>query len=136
MNKVFQQKEVVEFIENADLKHQEIIRKLIEIVIESNPELACAIKWQQLTFALNNDFHHWICAIKKTKSSVNLNFHFGSYLIDNSNLLIAQTSKFLRQMKFCQINELNKAVITDFVQQAINKLPEFKATWKEVNKGS
>jgi len=93
-----------------------------------------AIKWQQLTFTLNNDFHHWICAIRINKNNITLNFHFGSYLNDNLNLLIAQKSNFLRQLKFNGLSDLKQEIIIDFVRQAVNKLPEFKATWKDVSK--
>lgn len=114
-----------------DESQREIVNKLMETILACNEYLNCEIKWRQLVFAVNDDFHHWICSINPTKKYVGLNFHFGSYLTDNTNILKAGTSKFLRQIQLTDLSQVENKVISELVKQAINKLEEFKQTWKQ-----
>jgi hypothetical protein len=123
--------EINDFITKADVKYREIIEKLINVLNEGDPKLVCAVKWNQLVFAVNSDFHHWICSISVTKKYVGLNFHFGSYLTDCSNILKAGSSRFLRQIQISSLSEIDEPAITDLLRQAVNKLDEFKRTWQQ-----
>jgi hypothetical protein len=85
----------------------------------------------KMVFAVNSDFHHWICSISVTKKYVGLNFHFGSYLTDHSNILKTGSSRFLRQIQLASVSEIDEHIIADLICQAVNKLGEFKRTWKQ-----
>ena len=124
-------KDISDIINKANKEQKEIIHKLFEIIEKNNPDIQCAIRWKKITFGLNDDFHHWICAINLTKKYVGLNFHFGSYLADHSNILITKTSRFLRQVEIKEINDINDSVIAELISQAVDKLDEFKQTWKQ-----
>ncbi|HOX41826.1 MAG TPA: DUF1801 domain-containing protein [bacterium] len=92
--KLNMQTKLTEFTTNLDSKAVEIVEKLAGVIASVDSQLTSDIKWRQLTFALEGDYHHWICAIAVTKKSVNLVFHFGGLLDDPDKVLIAGTSKF------------------------------------------
>ena len=66
---------IQDFVKKASLEFQKIVIRITEIMGASDEELNCAIKWGQLTYAKNADFHHWIVGIKVTKKFVGLVFH-------------------------------------------------------------
>jgi hypothetical protein len=47
-----------------------------------DPRLNQAIKWGRLTFAIQGNWHHWLCSIAVTKRTSNLVFHKGVLLED------------------------------------------------------
>ena len=50
---------------------------LIDLVFEVLPDAQHESKWGQLTFTLDGDWHHWICALSPTKKAVKLVIHKG-----------------------------------------------------------
>ena len=52
--------------------------------IHEYSQLTVGIKWRQLTFAVDDDFDHWICAVAANPQCVRLVFHFGSMLDDRA----------------------------------------------------
>lgn len=126
---------ILEFSQRTTTEFQNIINRIVEIIQESNISFNIAIKWKQLTFAIENDFHHWICSINITKKFVGLNFHFGGLLEDPDNHFLSGTSKFLRKLEFKNAAEINSALINNFLIQATKKLPYFKENWKSIQNG-
>lgn len=128
-------KEMIDSLKNSDsIELRNIVEKIVDIILKMNPKLSADIKWNRLTIAFNNDFHHWICGIEILKDSVSLTFHFGGLLDDENGLLIVGSSRFLRKLKFSELNEINEIVVEEFVNKAIDKLPYFICNWKEINK--
>ncbi len=123
------------FIKQACPEYQQITLKIVEIIGNSGQELEMDIKWGQLTFAHQADFHHWICAIKITKKFVGLTFHFGGLLDDPQHQFVVGDSKFIRKLEYRTCAEINKEVISDFLDQAVNRLEYFKEHWQEIQKG-
>ncbi|HOK53557.1 MAG TPA: DUF1801 domain-containing protein [Armatimonadota bacterium] len=123
-----------EYLYGVDPQYREIAERVISVIESIDPSFTMAVKWKQLTFALNGDFHHWICAIALTKKSVNLLFHFGGLLDDTNNVLKSGASKFLRKIEFCTLSDIDEQIISNLVSQAIDKLPYFIDNWKELNK--
>jgi hypothetical protein len=60
-----------------------VAQRLIAAVCEQ-ADMDAAVKWRQLTFAVEGDFDHWVCAVAPTKKRVNLTFHFGRLLRDDA----------------------------------------------------
>ena len=123
---------ISEFIGDATPQTQEVVKRVINVIDSMGNDFDMAIKWRQLTFALDNDFHHWICAISITKRYTGLHFHFGGLLVDSHNKFKVGTSRFLRKIEIRMPDEVDEDVIRDFISQAVNKLPYFKANWKEL----
>lgn len=124
-----------EFTQAAKPEFKAIV-ELIDAAIKAyGYSLDQAVKWGQLTYAKDGDFHHWICAIKVTKNFVGLTFHFGGLFDDPAGLFIVGTSKFSRKIEYRQPGEVDAGVIQDFIGQALDKLEYFKANWQEIQKG-
>jgi hypothetical protein len=123
-----------ELKQNLEPQATEIVKKLFDVINSVDNRLTSDIKWRQLTFALEGNYHHWICAIAVTKKSVNLVFHFGGLLDDPNKILIAAASKFFRKIEFQSVDNIDEKQIKKLIFQAIDKLPYFKENWKTLNK--
>ena len=124
-----------EFVQGLTPEFAEIVTCLVEVIDHSPVKLDAAIKWRQLTFALQGDFHHWICAISVTKKSVGLVFHYGGLLSDTGGIFRSGESKFLRKIEYHTIADVDSAVVLDFIRQALEKHQYFKANWKQIQRG-
>jgi len=121
-----------EFTQSASPEFKPIVEKIDKIMRESEPDLSSAIKWSQLTYAKDGDFHHWICAIKITRKFVSLSFHFGGLLDDPEKIFIAGASKFMRKIEYRRTDEVDPKTISGFIHQALDKLEYFKTNWREI----
>ena len=128
-----ERKDIVAYLGQKPENLQQIAVRLAEIILRSHGGMETAIKWGKLTFGINSDFHHWICAIQVTKNKVALIFHFGGLLCDENNRLIAGTSRFLRKLEYDSLSSIDEAEVLAFVEQAVEKLPYFRDNWKELN---
>ena len=126
-------KDINTYLEQKPKDLRKVASRLMEIIISSHHGMEAEIKWGKPTFTINNDFHHWICAIQVLKSKVVLIFHFGGLLCDEKNRLIAGTSHFLRKLEYDSLSGIDEAEILGFIEQAYEKLPYFKDNWKELN---
>jgi hypothetical protein len=120
------------YTKNLSDSQNEIVQKLVNILLSEN-NFDVAIKWKQLTFTIDKDFHHWIVAINVTKNSVNLLFHFGGLLQDSTEIFKVGESKFLRKVEFLDAQSVDKKVISDLLQQALAKRKYFIENWKRLN---
>lgn len=108
-----------------------VVQAINEAVLEAAP-LDSALKWRQLVYGLEGDFHHWICAIAVSKSRVSLNFHFGGLLPDPEDAFRAGSSKFMRMLDFETPESVDSALIGRRVGDALERLDYFKANWKRI----
>ena len=90
--------------------------------------LDSAIKWRQLTYAVEGDFHYWFCAINVTKKHVTLRFHFGSMLEDPDGVFRVGESKWMRSLDF-RLGEEER--VRGLVREAVGKKEEFEERWKK-----
>ncbi len=102
------------------------IAERIVSVVQAHAPLDAAIKWGQLTFAVDNDFEHWICAVAASKQRVNLTFHFGSLLRDHTGAFAPSDDKFVRKIRFVTVDDVDDAVVHDLLAQAVDRLPYFR----------
>jgi hypothetical protein len=79
--------------------------------------VAEAIKWQRLTFTVDGNWHHWLCAIAVTKGAVSLVFHKGSLLGDPAGMLQGD-GRYLRQVPYDRA-AADPGAVTALVRQAI-----------------
>lgn len=78
--------------------------------------ITVAIKWDRLTFTVEGNWHHWLCAIAVTKRGVSLLFHKGSLLDDPAELLQGE-SRYLRRIPYEQV-VAHRGAVTDLVLTA------------------
>lgn len=113
---------------------KKIAQRIYSSILKAKSDFDVDIKWQQFTFAQNHDFHHWICAIKSTKKSVDLVFHYGGLLEEKNGFFKAGISKFFRKLEYLSLNDIRDDIINDLISQALAKWQYFKDNWKEINK--
>ena len=109
--------DVEEWLHKWSPAQQEQARNLAAAVHGADEAVVEAIKWRRLTFTVDDNWHHWLCAITVTKRGVSLMFHKGSLLDDPVGLLRGDGS-YLRHIPPDQIAEHPDAV-TALVRQAI-----------------
>jgi hypothetical protein len=76
-----------------------------------------AVKWSRLTFTVDGNWHHWLCAIAVAARGVSLVFHKGSLLDDPAGLLEGE-GRYLRQVPYERAAKDPEAV-TELVRQAV-----------------
>jgi hypothetical protein len=96
---------------------QEQVKWLAGRVHAARAGVVEAIKWRRLTFTVDGNWHHWLCAIAVTPAGVNLMFHKGSLLDDPAGVLRGG-GRYLRQLPYDQAAADPEAV-TALVRQAI-----------------
>jgi hypothetical protein len=124
---------VREFAEGADPEFAEIVTALDVAIVSSEGRLTPAVKWGHLTYGLDGDFHHWICAIAVTKRWVSLRFHFGGLLSDPDQVFRAGASKFLRSIDYVRAEDVDAGLVDRYVREALSRLDYFKANWKRLS---
>lgn len=107
----------------------------LDVALRRAAELQSAIKWGKLTYAADDDFHHWICAVSVGKKQVTLTFHFGGLLPDPDGTFREGASKFLRMLDFDSPESVDPTAIARTVGDALGKLDYFKANWKAISAG-
>lgn len=98
--------------------------ELIATAVRASANLSCAVKWRQLTFAVDGDYDHWICAVSATKRSAALIMHFGS-LLDHDRFDPSE-AKYTRRITYRTPAEVDVGAIRDIVGQAVDTLPQFR----------
>lgn len=124
---------ICNFVESIADQFKSAANMLIEIISQSSAKFDSAIKWKQLTFTLEEDFHHWIIAISQTKKYLSLNFHYGGLLDDSKNRFSIGKSKFFRKIEIRDESEIDKKFFLDLINQAIERREFFINNWKELN---
>jgi hypothetical protein len=92
--------------------------------VTSRATLSAAVKWRQLTFAVDGDFDHWICAVSATSRSAAVIFHFGSLL--GRGEFEPSDARFTRRITYRTVDDVDDDVIGDILAQAIGALPRFR----------
>lgn len=107
----------------------------IDAAVRAAAPLDSIIRWRQLLYGLNGDFHHWICSVAVSKSRVTVNFHFGGLLPDPEHAFRAGSSKFGRMLDFDEGDSVDAGLIGRRVSDALAQLEYFKANWKRIQQG-
>lgn len=107
----------------------------LDRAVHAAAPLDAALKWGKLTYAVDGDFHHWICAISVAKKPVTLTFHFGGLLPDPDRGFRQASSAFLRMLDYPTAESVDAVAIQRRIGEAIDALDYFKAHWKSISAG-
>ena len=110
---------VDDFLSGLETPRRAVVQRVVAVV-QAHAPFDAAIKWRQLTFAVDGDFDHWICAVSSTKQRVSLAFHLGSLLRDNTGAFAASESKFVRKISYASAEDVDEAVVHDLLAQAVD----------------
>ncbi len=125
--------DVVEsFSAGLSLERRAIVDRLASAILDTRHPLTAAIKWRQLTFAVEGDYHHWICGVVVSKAAVSLAFHFGGLLDDPEGRFRIGSSKFGRRLDYHAPDEVDDVVVQRFVDEAVERLPYFRENWRAI----
>lgn len=115
------------YLATVDPRFVAIVRALDDAVTAAQPGLDTRVAYGALTYALDGDFRHFICAVGATKKAAALRFPFGSLLDDPHGLLVAGGSPLLRSVYFRLPEEVEPEVLGAYVRQAGAHLEEYRA---------
>lgn len=118
--------EINSWIEQWPAAQQEQVRWLADRVRAADPRIAEAIKWRRLTFTVDDNWHHWLCAIGVSKQGLSLIFHKGALLDDPDNVLDGD-GRYLRKMPL-DVAVANPKAVAACVRQAIAHQTELLAS--------
>jgi hypothetical protein len=86
------------------------VEEVADLVGRAGPRLSRAIRWNRLTFAVEGNWHHWLCGIAVTKKAGNLVFHKGS-LLDDPERLLGGDGRYVRQLPLTTARARPSAVV-------------------------
>ncbi len=93
------------------------------MILGELPEAQHERKWGQLTFTLQGDWHHWICAVASTKKAVKLVIHKGALLADPHGAMEGK-GRYLRAIRFQAPEEINPSVLAPILREAAARQTE------------
>ena len=88
---------------------QERVEWLANRIQEAERGLRAGVKWRQLTFTVDDDWHNWVCAIAVTKGAVSLVLHKGALLHDPAGLLEGE-GRYVRHIPYERATTAPEAV--------------------------
>lgn len=97
---------------------QDIFDHVARLAYEVDPSFQNRMQWQKPTFTLNNNWHHWIFSLSKTKMGMTLAFHKG-WLLDDPQRLLSGDGKHLRMLRFKDTGEVREDAVKELIREAI-----------------
>lgn len=105
---------------------------LDDAIRRTAPHLDVAIKYRLLSYTVDGDWRHWVCAVNATKSAVCLRFLWGVLLDDPLRVLRPGTST-LMTWDIPRGSDIDPAAVGDYVRDALAKRDHFLAHDKEIS---
>ena len=115
--------QVSRYLNDFQPAKKDIANLIMSIALEVNPELDCEIKWDQITFTINQNWHHWIFAINESRQGVTVSFHKGALLKDPRKILKG-TGSHLKIIKYEFREKIDPAYLKRLISEAIEKQTE------------
>ena len=96
------------------------------------PELDVAIKYRLLSYTVDHDWRHWVCAVNATKSAVCLRFLWGVLLDDPLKVLRPGTST-LMTWDMPRGSDVDTAAVASYVRNALDTRDHFLANAEQIS---
>jgi hypothetical protein len=96
------------------------------------PELESAIKYRLLSYTVEGDWRHWVCAVNATKSAVCLRFLWGVLLDDPLGVLRPGTST-LMTWDMPRGGDVDAGAVGAYVRDALDKRDHFLADDEQIS---
>ena len=123
------------YLSDVDASTAPALRALDGAVRDAAPDLAAAIKYRLVMYALHDDWRHWVCAINATKNGVCLRFLYGVLLDDPLGVLRAGTST-LMTWDIGPDEEVDTTGVGGYVAEAVRRYDTFKADAGAISEAS
>ena len=123
------------YLSDVDASTAPALRALDGAVRDAAPDLAAAIRYRQVMYALHDDWRHWVCAINATKNGVCLRFLYGVLLDDPLGVLRAGTSTLMTWDNDPD-EEVDTTGVGGYVAEAVRRYDTFKADAGAISEAS
>lgn len=127
---------VREYVTGMDDEASSALLALDGIVRSVFPDFDVAIKYNIVLYAISRDWRHWVCALDAGRDrgarGVNIRFLWGVLLTDPGKVLRPGSST-LMTWDFPRGVDIDTAAVTQFVRQAVDLYPHYKANSKQIS---
>ena len=96
------------------------------------PELETAIKYRLLSYTVERDWRHWVCAVNATKSAVCLRFLWG-VLLDDPLGVLRKGSSTLMTWDIPRGAAVDTAAVASYVRNALATRDHFIANAAQIS---
>ena len=96
------------------------------------PELETAIKYRLLSYTVERDWRHWVCAVNATKSAVCLRFLWG-VLLDDPLGVLRKGSSTLMTWDIPRGAAVDSAAVASYVRNALATRNHFIANAAQIS---
>ncbi len=110
--------EIQSIYEGLASTEQEIFDAVVQVTYEVEPAFQNRLQWQKPTFTLNNNWHHWIFSLAKTKKGVTVSFHKG-WLLEDPDKALGGDGPHLRVLRYTSPDQIQKDVLADLLRSVI-----------------
>jgi len=108
------EKTIEGYIAGLEKWQAEIVSQVASIIRKAAPQATESIKWAQPVYESNGPFAY----IKAFKNAVNFGFWRGVDLVDPKGVLQGTGDK-MRHVKLTSLEDIDEALFTDFINQAL-----------------
>jgi hypothetical protein len=115
-----------QYLEVYDDEAGAVFVQLDAAIRAAAPELESAIKYRLLSYTVERDWRHWVCAVNATKSAVCLRFLWG-VLLDDPLGVLRPGSSTLTTWDIPRGSDVDAAAVGSYVRAALSKRAEFVA---------
>jgi hypothetical protein len=115
----------------VDPRGERIVRELDRVIRKANRSFDVGIRYKILMYALNGDFHTWVCAINSGRRRVSVNFLYG-VMLDDPRKVLRGGSSVLMSWDFDFDEKVDAAAVSAYVSEAVSKNGAYKANRQAV----
>jgi hypothetical protein len=115
------------YLSAKDPAWEQLARELDRLIMAAGPELWSRVSYGMVLYSLGTDKARWVVGIDVRATSVVVRFLWGVLLSDPAKVLRGGTST-LMNLDLASADDLDPALLTDLVRQAIARYPEFVAS--------
>jgi hypothetical protein len=115
-----------QYLEVYDDEAGAVFVQLDAAIRAAAPELETAIKYRLLSYTVERDWRHWVCAVNATKSAVCLRFLWG-VLLDDPLGVLRPGSSTLMTWDMPRGTEVDADLVGRYVREALDKREHFLA---------
>jgi hypothetical protein len=117
------QKIVATHLPELDERSRATVERLIGLILDVLGDAQHERKWGRLTFTRQGDWHHWICAISRTKDAVKLVIHKGA-LLDDPHRVMEGEGRYVRAIAVRSPEQIDAGVLGPILREAAARQTE------------
>lgn len=124
---------VAGYLAGVDEAGRAPLAALDTVVRAAHPGFDVAVKYQLLTYAIDADWRHWVCAVNASKRGLCLRFLYGVIMDDELGVLRAGTANLMTWDLTYDAVEGQADGIGAYVRQAVALFPHYRQNAKQIN---